>query len=269
MHVAELIGGAALLVASTHVFSAENYPKAIQKAVDSGVKVEKTFPAASGLTGWVLSQGGESSIVFTTADKKTLIAGTMIGENGESLSSQYAEKFIPKPDLAALYQELDKSSFVIEGTVRNPRKTLYIFVDANCPYCHYTWIALQPYEKAGLQVRWIMVATLGPTSLPKAIEVMTAQDKPAAFRRMEENNGKNWTPSARAGDSVSPDSAASIKKNTELMSRFGIAGTPGVVWKDAGGKINVKGGMPRLSELPAITGLPEQEITDPALVKFR
>jgi thiol:disulfide interchange protein DsbG len=33
--------------------------------------------------------------------------------------------------------------------------------------------------------------------------------------------------------------------------------------------VNVKGGMPRLSELPGITGLPEQKNDDPALAKFR
>lgn len=267
--LAQLVSGAALFSASAWLFAAENYPKPIQQAVDAGVKVEKTFPAASGLTGWVLSQGGQYSVVFTTSDKKTLIAGALIGENGENLSSQYEEKHVPKPDLSTLFQELDKSSYVVEGTVQNPKKTIYIFVDANCPFCHYTWTALQPYEKAGLQVRWILVATLGPTSMPKAIEIVAAQDKTAAFRKMEENHGKSWTPSAKASASTSPDTAASIRKNTELMTRFDIAGTPGVIWKDANDKVNVKGGMPRLSELPGITGLPEQKIDDPALAKFR
>lgn len=265
----QLVSGAVLLSASACVFSAESYPKPIQQAVDAGVKVEKKFQAASGLTGWVLSQGGEYSVVFTTVDKKTLIAGALIGENGESLSSRYEQEYVPKPDLSSLFQELEKSSYIVEGTVQNPKKTIYVFVDANCPFCHYTWKALQPYEKAGLQVRWILVATLGPTSMPKAIEVMTAQDKTVAFRKMEENSGKSWTPSAKASESASPDAAANIRKNTELMMRFGIAGTPGVIWKDARDKVNVKGGMPRLSELPGITGLPEQKIDDPALEKFR
>ena len=35
------------------------------------------------------------------------------------------------------------------------------------------------------------------------------------------------------------------------------------------GEINVKGGMPRLFEIPRITGLPEQKIDDPALARFR
>jgi len=264
-----LAGAVALLSSAGDVFSAEDYPKAIQQAVKAGVKVEKTFPAASWLTGWVLSQGGQYSVVYTTADKKTLIAGALIGENGENLSSQYEEKHVPKPDLSVLAQELDKSAYVAEGTMQNPKKIIHVFVDANCPFCHYTWKALQPYEKAGLQVRWILVDTLGPSSMPKAIEVLTAQDKTAAFRTMEENHGKNWSPSAKASVSASPEAAASIRKNTELMGRFGLAGTPGVIWKDAHGKVNVKGGMPRLPELPGITGLPEQKNDDPALAKFR
>ncbi|SMP63880.1 Thiol:disulfide interchange protein DsbC [Noviherbaspirillum suwonense] len=264
-----LLGGAALLGVPGPVASADSFPRPIQQAVDAGVKVEKSFSAASGLTGWVLSQGGQHSVVFTTADKKTLIAGTLIGENGENLSSRYEEDHVPKPDFGSLLHELDKSSYVVEGAIQDPKKTIYVFVDANCPFCHLTWKALQPYEKAGLQVRWILVATLGPTSMPKAIEVLAAEDKTVAFRKMEENSGKAWTPPAKASEAASPGAAVQIRNNTELMARFGIAGTPGVIWKDARGKVNVKGGMPRLSELPGITGLPEQKVDDPALAKFR
>ena len=98
---------------------------------------------------------------------------------------------------------------------------------------------------------------------------MAAADKVAAFRKMEENHGKPWTPSALASEAAQPAVAAAIRKNGELMQRFGIAGTPGVIWKDKQGKVQVKGGMPRLSELPAITGLPEQKNEDSSLDKFR
>lgn len=250
-------------------WAAEAYPKVIQGAVDNGVKVVKTFPASSGLTGWVLMEGARYSIVFTTADKKTLLMGALIDENGENLSAQYAEKYIPKPDLGTLYRELEKAAYVVEGTAKDPKSVIYVFVDANCPFCHLTWKALQPYEKAGLQVRWLPVATLTPTSMPKAIDVMTAPDKTAAFRKMEENHGKNWAPSAKATESANPVVAASIRKNGELMEKIGISGTPGVIWKDKQGRINVKGGMPRLSEIPMITGLAEQKIVDPDLDRFR
>lgn len=267
--VARIVGAAVLLVAAGSVVAGPDYPKVIQDAINNGVKVVETFPAASGLTGWVLSEDGRYSLVYTTVDKKTAIVGALIDENGENLSTGYEEKYIPQLDTAALFQELVQSAHVVEGALKNPKSVLYIFVDANCPFCHYTWKALQPYQKVGLQVRWIPVATLGPTSMPKAIEVLAAPDKRAAFRKMEENSGKSWTPTPSLSEAAKPEIAAAIRKNGALMERFGIAGTPGLVWKDRQDKVQTKGGMPRLSEIPQITGLPEQKVNDPSLAKYR
>ncbi len=258
-----------VVAASSCTQAGESYPKVIQGAVDNGVKVVRTFPAASGLTGWVLSEDGRQSIVYTTADKKSLLLGTLIDEDGANLSSRYAEKYIPKQDIGVLFKELEKSTYVAEGQVKDPKSVIYVFVDANCPFCHFTWKALQPYEKVGLQVRWVLVATLGPTSMPKAVEVLAATDKTAAFRKMEENHGKSWAPSAQSAESGKQPITESIRRNGELMEKFGVAGTPGLVWKDKSGKVLVKGGMPRLSEIPAITRLPEQTIDDIELARFR
>lgn len=248
--------------------SAEEHPPAIKQAVGAGMQIVKSFPAGSGLTGWVMSQGTNHSIVYTTADKQTLLVGTLIDAEGENLSARHEEEFMPKPDLSGLYDELGKASYVTEGPATNPKNAIYVFVDANCPFCHMLWRALQPYEKAGLQVRWLLVDTLGPTSMPKAVEVLAAPDKTAAFRKMEENHGKPWNQTAFSAESY-PVIAEGIRHNNDLLGRFGLGGTPGIVWKDEDGNVNVKAGMPRLSELPGITRLPEQKITDPALARFR
>lgn len=272
-------GAAAILVAAagTNLAAAasaagqprETHPKVLDKAVSAGVSIVKQFPAASGLTGWVLGQGGRYTIVYTTADGKTLLAGALIDERGENLGARYEAQFVPKPDYTAAFQRLEKSAYVSEGSVKAPKSILYVFVDPNCPYCHYTWRAMQVYEAAGLQVRWIPVATLGPTSLPKAIEVLGAQAKLEAFRNMEANHGKPWKASPQSDEASHAPAVAAIRQNTDLMGSFGIAGTPGIVWRDKQGKIQVKSGMPRLSELPGMTGLSEQKITDPELAKFR
>jgi thiol:disulfide interchange protein DsbG len=271
---AGLAGAAALAVGAGMVIitpgqAAQAYPKALDRAVGAGVSIVKQFPAASGLTGWVLGQGGRYTIVYTTADGKTMLAGALIGEQGENLAERYEEQYVPKPDFSAAYQQLEKAAYVTEGTTRTPKSVIYVFVDANCPFCHLAWRAVQPYEAAGLQVRWIPVATLGPTSMPKAVEVLAATDKLAAFRRMEENHGKPWNSSAASSPETHATIAASIENNDKLMDAFGIGGTPGMVWRDRQGKVQVKSGMPRLSELPGITGLPEQKVDDPALAKFK
>jgi thiol:disulfide interchange protein DsbG len=257
---------AATLMSSA--FAAQAVPKVLNGAVSAGVKVIKQFPAASGLTGWVLSQGGKYSVVYTTADGKTLIAGALVDERGQNLSQLYEAAQVPQPDLSAAFRQLEKTSYVAEGSSTNPKSVVYAFVDANCPYCHYLWQAVQPYQAAGLQVRWIPVAMLGPTSMPKAVSILAAADKAAAFRTMEENHGKPWNAPAGISATSHPALVAAIQKNGEAMDGFGIGGTPGIVWRDKQGKVRVQSGMPRLSELPGITGLPEQRNTNPGLEKF-
>ena len=260
---------APLLLAAPAAGFAAAYPKAIQAAVDGGVKVVRSFPAASSLTGWVLSENGRNSLVFTTPDSKTLIVGNLIDENSQDLTAGYAEKYIPKPDHAALMKELLRAPHVVEGAAKNPKSVLYVFFDPNCPFCHYTWMALQAYEKVGLQVHWLPVAVLGPTSLPKAVAIMAAADKTAAFRKMEESGGRGKPAPDGFDAATRPDLTEAVRKNGELMEKFGIAGTPGIVWRDKSGKVKMVGGMPRLSDIPAIVGLPEQKNDAPELARFR
>lgn len=263
--------GIALGLGLTHATAADTSttPKAIQAAVAHGVKVIKSFPAASSLTGWALTQDGQSSIVYTTPDGKTLLVGELIDENNQSLTQRYASEYLPKPDHNADFVQLERINAVIEGTLDHPKTVIYAFFDANCPFCHFTWQALQPYEKAGLQVHWIPVAVLGETSLPKALEIMSSSDKLAAFQAMQQHYRMGAPLPAGKNPQPNPKLAEQIRANADLMQKFGISGTPGIVWKDHSGKILVKSGMPRLSEIPAMTTLPEQKIDDPALQKFR
>lgn len=270
MHKQLHIVPAVLAAAFVHPFAVgAQTPPVLERAVSAGVKVVRQFPAASGLTGWVLAQGAQHSVVYTTADGKTLLAGALVDDRGRNLTAQHEETYVPKPDLSAAYAQLEKSTFVTEGAASNPKSVIYVFVDPNCPYCHLMWRAVQPYEAAGLQVRWIPVATLGPTSMPKAIAVLAAPDRTAALRDMERNHGKPWKADPARTERTHPALAAAIGRNGELMALFGTAGTPGVVWRDKTGKVQVRSGMPRLSELPSITGLPEQRVSDPALASFR
>lgn len=246
-----------------------NYPEAIEAAVKSGVKIIRTFPAASGLTGWALEKDGQQSIVYTTSDKQTLLVGNLVGEGGENLSARYEQQFLPKPDFSSTFADVEKSSYVVEGTIKNPKRILYVFTDAECPYCHLAWKALQPYEAAGLQVRWVLVAVIKPSSLPKAIEILAADDKTSTFRALEQSQGKPWKPSRGIDDRARLSIVADLQKNQGLMERLQFGGTPGLVWKDEKGEIRRQPGLPRLAELPSITGLPKQQHNDPELARLQ
>ena len=175
----------------------------------------------------------------------------------------------PAPrELPGLFAALEKTDTVVEGAT-SPKRILYIFFDANCWYCNLTWKALQPYEKAGLQVRWVPVAYQKENSTGRAAAIMQAKDRVAAMRE----NETRYTPRSYEGG-IAPMKAtkalqAQLDANFGLMVRFGVSGTPGLVWKDEKGRVRVRTGMPRLSEIPAITRLPEQKIDDPELKEFR
>lgn len=172
-------------------------------------------------------------------------------------------------DFPALYATLEKTDAVVEGA-KEPKRVLYVFWDANCWYCHLTWKALQPYEKAGLQVRWVPVAYQKDNSAALAAAVMGASDRVAALRENETRyRAKSYDGGIRAATRVPDALAIELEDNMTLMGRFGMSGTPALVWKDSSGKVLTHLGLPPLSKLPAITGLPEQKIDDPELARFR
>jgi thiol:disulfide interchange protein DsbG len=260
---------AVVLSMASSAFAATAQPKPIEMAVHAGMKVVQQFNAASGLKGWVLSQGGQYSIVYTTADAQTLIAGALIDGQGKNLTAEYGAKYIPKPDYTAAYPKLEQSSYIASKTA-NPKSTIYVIIDPNCIFCHLVWKAFKPYQAAGLQIKWVPVGFLKPTSQGIAAAILTAKDPAAAF---EENESK-FDASKEAGGvapmaNVPADIAAKLNANNALMGAFGSHGTPTIVWKDAAGQVHTKDGMPRLSELPGITGLPDQAETDPELARFK
>src|SRR5215510_5583719 len=154
-----------------------------------------------------------------------------------------------KRDSAALFATLEKTDAVVEGA-KDPKRVLY------------------PYEKAGLQVRWVPVAYQKDNSAALAAAVMGAKDRAAALRENEARyRPKSYDGGIKAAAKVPVDLAIELEENMTLMGRFGMSGTPALVWKDASGRVQTHLGLPPLSKLPAITGLPEQKIDDPELAK--
>ena len=186
-----------------------------------------------------------------------------------SAFSAFAQDAKKERNFSELYAMIEKADAVVEGA-KEPKRVLYVFWDANCWYCHLTWKALQHYEKAGLQVRWVPVAYQKDNSAALAAAVMGASDRVAALRENETRyRAKSYDGGIRGAARVPDGLAIELEENMTLMGRFGMSGTPALVWKDSSGQVRTHLGLPPLSKLPAITGLPEQKIDDPELARFR
>lgn len=244
----------------------DKLPSAITLAVGGGMKLEKSFSAPGGMTGYVLSQGIDNNmVVYVTPDGSTAVAGTMLDGMGQNITKEHLAQYAPKPDYEKTWADLEKAPFIAAGAKgKDVKSVIYVFKDLNCIYCHYEYKALAPYAKAGLQVRWIPVAFLKPDSFDKGAQLLGSKDAEGLMEDMHKNFGKPYT-----GAPVSPELRAKIDANNKLMTNSGFRGTPVTFYKDKAGKVRVNNGMVMLSELPTITGLPAMPNSDPDLQRFK
>ena len=243
-------------------------PPALHPVLQAGFKVTRHFTAVSDLTGWVLrAPDGQYSVFYSTSDGQNLIAGALVTSSGENLTQRYAAQYVPKPDLTALWLRFEQASVVVSGTQRDARGTLYVIMDPNCIFCHFLWMALKPYEAAGLQVRWIPVGFLHEDSAGKAAALLKGGE--AAMTRMQEGFDEATESAGIAAVEVTADLRSQLEANLALMRDAAVRGTPGIFYKDGSGHVQRRDGMPMLSELPQLTGLPEQPEPDPKLSRFK
>lgn len=256
---------AVLLLSSLTRASAEDLPPALQNLTKEGIEVVKRFEAPGGLTGYVIQAGGQSHVVYVTSDGEHLLTGVLLDSQGRNLTQEHMRAHAPEPDYAAAWQALEDARWVAVGA-EDPKTVVYVLADPHCPYCHAFWNASRAYWDAGLQARWIMVSYLRPDGPAKAAAILDADDPAAALARHQEQFRSGGIEPAASPD---PATLRAVRANTELMRRFGITGTPAILFRGEDGKVNLIQGMPKLGVLPEIFGLPEQAIDDPALERFR
>ena len=248
--------------------STQSVPQALQPAIRQGLRVISTFPAASGLTGWVLrGSDGKYMLAYTTADGQTLLVGDLIGSSGQNLSELYADRYVPSPELTAVWADLEKATVVVSGSKERSKSFIYVIMDPNCIFCHLLWIALKPYEAAGLQVRWVPVGFLHEDSSAKAAAIL--QGGEPALEQCQQHFDVKSESGGIKGIVVTPELQVKLESNLHIMEQARVRGTPGIFYKDAAGHVMRRDGMPSMSELPIITGMPAQAETDPQLDRFR
>ncbi|MFC0698140.1 thiol:disulfide interchange protein DsbG [Paraburkholderia humisilvae] len=245
-------------------------PPVLAANIPKEIAVVRSFQAVDGLTGWVV-QGpkGPPDIVYTTADGKYLIAGHILDQSRQDLSSVYAQAMAPKIDVAALWPKIEQTAYVVEGA-RRPKAIVYAFMDPNCIYCHLLWKAVQPYEKKGLQVRWIPVGLLKPDSGGKAAALLEAKDPAGVMRTLQTKYQEASESGGIAPIKGSATTDAKIRSNGELMKALGFYGTPSLAYRDAGTQEVVSSiGMAKASFVAKILDIPELPVSDPELKRYQ
>lgn len=261
----EIILMVLLAFASTALY-AQSHPQALQALQQYGVEIEAEFPAPGGLTGYVGVAHGQPLAVYLTADGEHVIVGPMLDASGKDLSERHIERYLPKPELDSVWQQLEQADWIREGSV-DAERVVYVFTDPNCPFCNTFWRASRPYVGDDTQLRHIMVGILRPDSLPKAARILADDDPAAALAAHERAHGDGGVAPMSP---VPAELEERIRTNNALMQSVGAPATPAIFFRDEDGQVQRLVGMPQLAVIAEqVFQEPEQPLDDPALERFR
>ena len=257
---------AVVSAAASQAYAAAPLPAALQALQKQGLSIVGTFPSPGGMTAYAAHAGTEPVALYPTPDGKHVIAGTLFDATGKNLTAAGLEKVLARPMAEAVLGRLEKSHWIADGRADAPR-TVYVFIDPNCPYCNKLWADARPWVDAGkVQLRHVMVGILTPTSAGKAAALLGDKNPAAALDAHERahvaSNAKTLAsgrPKPLGNDSLKPLAvvpatlAAQLDANAELMATYGLRATPALVWKDIKGSVQMRQGAPE-SDLAAIFG---------------
>lgn len=139
--------------------------------------------------------------------------------------------------------------------VGSPMSTriVYVFFDAQCSHCGALWYAAKPLKSQARFV-WIPVGILNAASTSQGATILAAADPAAAMDQHEASLMAKGGGISASGNTDAQKEA--IKKNTELMNRFGFASIPTIIGKHAqtGELVKQEGAMPTAA-LASLLGL--------------
>ena len=176
-------------------------------------------------------------------------AASLLGGCGDSTSGGAAKAAATPVSIAAISAEA--KGFTV-GSPMSAR-TVYVFFDSQCSHCGALWYAAKPL-KSQAKFIWIPVGILNAASTSQGAALLASSDPVAAMDAHETSMiAKSGGISAAGTADVQKDT---IKKNTELLNRFGFASIPTIVGTHAqSGAVVTKEGALSTEALAALLGL--------------
>lgn len=230
---------------------AEELPAAIKAVEARGAEVVGRFDAPDGLQGYAAKYNGQGLALYLTKDGKHVLLGTLLDENGQDLSQAPLEKLVYEPLGKEMWARMEKSEWIADGKDSAPR-IIYMFSDANCPYCNMFWKQARPWVESGkVQLRHIMVGVIHEDSEGKAATLMTSKSPTEALNQ-HESAGKAST--LQAMENIPADIKKQLDANLALMDEMGGQATPAIFYLDEKGRLQQQQGAPRPDALQKIMG---------------
>lgn len=218
--------------------------------------VREIFPGPSGLTGVVLQSGAAApAVVWVTPDGKTLFAGNLYGSAGKNFTDlafkRVASRFVPSvgagqkislpvsggqdslPGVPVNVSDssLSTLSMVPEGS---GAKSIRVFIDPNCSWCHKFWVMLHPGGALvpDLEIDWVPIGFLSPSSKGMAEKIL--RDKVDALKTDE--TGFDEKDEKGGIDPIDdPSLRKSVDANLVFLSSLTSVSTPSILFETKSG----------------------------------
>jgi thiol:disulfide interchange protein DsbG len=246
-----ILAAASLLALQSTLLHAEELPDPIKALEAKGATIKGSFDAPGGLKGYAAEYQKQGMALYLTADGKHVLAGNLFDEKGEDLSEAPLQKLVYEPMTKAMWSQMETSTWIADGAKSAP-KVIYLFSDANCPYCNMFWEQARPWVKSGkVQLRHIMVGVIREDSAAKAAALLSDANPEVALQKHEQA-GKSST--LKALDKIPKDIQAKLDANMKLMEDMGLSATPSIFYKDENGNVQQQQGAPRPEVLAKMMG---------------
>jgi thiol:disulfide interchange protein DsbC len=222
MFAKKLVGALALTVAlsalaaqpaATPATDAKSDPRAEVAAHISGAHPEEL--RATPVPGiWELTRG--TDIAYVTADGKYAFSGDLIELGNNNNLTETHRRDLRLKAISA-YPE---SEMLVFGP-RDPKYTVTVFTDVDCPYCRKLHSQIAEYNHLGIRVRYLFYPRTGPntSSWTKAEQVWCSNDRNDALTR------------AKLGEELKAKSSCEnpVARSYALGQDFALEGTPAII----------------------------------------
>jgi thiol:disulfide interchange protein DsbG len=232
---------------------AASAPPVLKNLMKQGLNVDTHFSTPGEMTGYIGSlPDGKQVVFFIPEDGSVVIFGAMFDARGHNLSKAYLSNYQRGPLAAQTYKNLEKAHWIAAGS-KHPKRIVYAFIDPDCPYCWQLWKKAKKHYGQGVQMRYIIVAILGKSSLHKAAAILAANDPHKALVK-NESGFSHHSGAIKPMKDIPKALRDRIIEHNSLMQHFGFNGTPAIVWKDGNGAVKTSNGLPPASLRKKIFG---------------
>ena len=145
---------------------------------------------------------------------------------------------------------INQATWIEEG--KSPH-VIYVFFDPNCPYCHRVYTNTRDWIKHNeVQIRWVPVGVLTPTSQGKALTLLDSKDPLKLFHHGEDNfvGGEGSDIDEALDGSVK--SVKALKNNVKLLRLTGFDAVPSILFRSKNGDAILVEGAPPAEKMKII-----------------